>query len=151
MFEFKKLCNESEKLNPIERGALLVEKSVSVVKGLGELDADLPCDPVGTLVSFIVGSVASDGTLNEKDYLYIYPSLVKAFGKDFVMSAKQALQISKDVKKEISRYTENLMSVIAACDEKTAADIVELCLLVTSVDGKISLKEKRYIRRLCKT
>lgn len=80
MFEFKKLCNESEKLNPVERGALLLEKSVAVVNGLHELN--LPVDPVGTLVSFIMGSVVSDGAFNEKDYLYIYPSLVKAFGND---------------------------------------------------------------------
>lgn len=149
MFEFKKLCNELEALNPIERGALLAEKSVSVVRGLSELD--LPFNPVETLVSFIIGSVVSDGTFNEKDYLYIYPSLVKAFGNDFdFLSSKQALQIAKDIKKEISKDTKELLSVIALCDETLAADIVALCLLVTSVDGKISLKEKRYIRQLCR-
>lgn len=149
MFEFKKLCNELEALNPIERGALLAEKSVSVVRGLSELD--LPFNPVETLVSFIIGSVVSDGTFNEKDYLYIYPSLVKAFGNDFdFLSSKQALQIAKDIKKEISKDTKELLSVIALCDEELAADIVALCLLVTSVDGKISLKEKRYIRQLCR-
>lgn len=149
MFEFKKLCNELETLNPIERGALLAEKSVSVVRGLSELD--LPFNPVETLVSFILGSVVSDGTFNEKDYLYIYPSLVKAFGNDFdFLSSKQALQIAKDIKKEISKDTKELLSVIALCDETLAADIVALCLLVTSVDGKISLKEKRYIRQLCR-
>lgn len=149
MFEFKKLCNELEKLSSIERSALLAEKSIAVVKGLKELD--LSFDPVKTLVAFILGSVVSDGSLSEKDYLYIYPSLVKAFGKDFdFMAAKQALQVAKDVKKEISNYTKELMSVISVCDEDLAMDIVALCLLVTSVDGKISLKEKRYIRQLCR-
>lgn len=149
MFEFKKLCNELEALGPIERGALLVEKSVSVVSGLNKLD--VPLNPVETLIAFIIGSAVSDGLFNEKDYLYMYPSLVKAFGKDFdFMSAKQALQLAKDVKKEIVKRTESMLSVITACDEKLAEDIVALCLLVTSVDGKISLKEKRYIRRLCR-
>lgn len=149
MFEFKKLCNELEKLNSIERGALLSERSISVVKGLKALD--LPLDPVKTLVAFIMGSAVSDGLFSEKDYLYIYPSLVKAFGNDFdFMSAKQALQFAKDVKKVIAQDTKDLMSVIAACDNELAKQIVELCLLVTSVDGKISLKEKRYIRQLCK-
>lgn len=150
MFEFKKLCNDLEKLNPIERGALLAEKSVSVVSGLKKLD--LPFNPVETLVAFILGSVVSNGSFNEKDYLYMYPSLVKAFGKDFdFMSAKQALQIAKDIKKEIAKDTKEILSVIAMCDENLAADIVELCLLVTSIDGKISLKEKRYIRQLCRS
>lgn len=149
MFEFKKLCNTLEELNPIERGVILAEKSVSVIKGLSGLN--IPLDPVKTLVTFIIGSVVSDNSINEKDYLYIYPSLVKAFGNDFdFISAKQAIGLAKDIKKEITKYTKEMISIISICDEALAADIISLCLLITSVDGKISLKEKRYIRQLCK-
>lgn len=149
MFEFKKLCNELEELNPIERGVILAEKSVSVIKGLSGLN--IPLDPVKTLVTFIIGSVVSDNSINEKDYLYIYPSLVKAFGNDFdFISAKQAIGLAKDIKKEITKYTKEMISIINVCDEELATDIISLCLLITSVDGKISLKEKRYIRQLCK-
>jgi len=149
MFEFKKLCNELEALNPIERGVILAEKSVSVIKGLSGLN--IPLDPVKTLVTFIIGSVVSDNSINEKDYLYIYPSLVKAFGNDFdFISAKQAIGLAKDIKKEITKYTKEMISIISVCDEELATDIISLCLLITSVDGKISLKEKRYIRQLCK-
>ena len=148
MFEFKKLCNTLEELNPIERGVILAEKSVSVIKGLSGLN--IPLDPVKTLVTFIIGSVVSDNSINEKDYLYIYPSLVKAFGNDFdFISAKQAIGLAKDIKKEITKYTKEMISIISVCDEELATDIISLCLLITSVDGKISLKEKRYIRQLC--
>ena len=147
MFEFKKLCNTLEELNPIERGVILAEKSVSVIKGLSGLN--IPLDPVKTLVTFIIGSVVSDNSINEKDYLYIYPSLVKAFGNDFdFISAKQAIGLAKDIKKEITKYTKEMISIINVCE--LATDIISLCLLITSVDGKISLKEKRYIRQLCK-
>ena len=147
MFEFKKLCNTLEELNPIERGVILAEKSVSVIKGLSGLN--IPLDPVKTLVTFIIGSVVSDNSINEKDYLYIYPSLVKAFGNDFdFISAKQAIGLAKDIKKEITKYTKEMISIINVCDEELATDIISLCLLITSVDGKISLKEKRYIRQL---
>lgn len=149
MFEFKKLCNTLEELNPIERGVILAEKSVSVIKGLSGLN--IPLDPVKTLVTFIIDSVVSDNSINEKDYLYIYPSLVKAFGNDFdFISAKQAIGLAKDIKKEITKYTKEMISIINVCDEELATDIISLCLLITSVDGKISLKEKRYIRQLCK-
>ena len=149
MFEFKKFCNTLEELNPIERGVILAEKSVSVIKGLSGLN--IPLDPVKTLVTFIIGSVVSDNSINEKDYLYIYPSLVKAFGNDFdFISAKQAIGLAKDIKKEITKYTKEMISIINVCDEELATDIISLCLLITSVDGKISLKEKRYIRQLCK-
>lgn len=149
MFEFKKLCNTLEELNPIERSVILAEKSVSVIKGLSGLN--IPLDPVKTLVTFIIGSVVSDNSINEKDYLYIYPSLVKAFGNDFdFISAKQAIGLAKDIKKEITKYTKEMISIINVCNEELATDIISLCLLITSVDGKISLKEKRYIRQLCK-
>ena len=149
MFEFKKLCNTLEELNPVERGVILAEKSVSVIKGLSGLN--IPLDPVKTLVTFIIGSVVSDNSINEKDYLYIYPSLVKAFGNDFdFISAKQAIGLAKDIKKAITKYTKEMISIISVCDEELATDIISLCLLITSVDGKISLKEKRYIRQLCK-
>ena len=149
MFEFKKLCNTLEELNPIERSVILAEKSVSVIKGLSGLN--IPLDPVKTLVTFIIGSVVSDNSINEKYYLYFYPSLVKAFGNDFdFISAKQAIGLAKDIKKEITKYTKEMISIISVCDEALAADIISLCLLITSVDGKISLKEKRYIRQLCK-
>ena len=149
MFEFKRLCNELETLNTVERGAIFAEKSVSVMKGLSGLE--VPLNPVRTLVSFIIGSVVSDGSINEKDYLYIYPSLVKAFGKDYdFSSAKQAIGLAKDIKKETTKYTKDMISIISACDENLATDIVALCLLITSADGRISLKEKRYIRQLCK-
>lgn len=63
---------------------------------------------------------------------------------------KTAIGLAKDIKKEITKYTKEMISIISVCDEALAADIISLCLLITSVDGKISLKEKRYIRQLCK-
>ena len=148
MFEFKKLCNEFEKLTPAERGVLLAETSVSVIKRLEELSDD---DPVDTLVAFIIGSVVSDGSVSEKDYLFIYPSLVKAFGEacDFA-GIKHSYKVSKDVKREIENYTKTLLRIISLADEELEKDIITLCLLVTSVDGKISLKEQQYIKKLCK-
>lgn len=151
MLEFKKLCNEVEKLDPLSRGILLAEKSIAVVRGVKKLDPPVDLDPVLTLATFIIGSVVSDGSIDEKAYLYIYPSLVKAFGKDFDFDAvKRTFRTAKNVDKEISDHTRELMSIISQCDEILAADVITLCLAAVSVDGKISLKEKRYVKRLLK-
>lgn len=150
MFEFIKLCNECEKLNPLERGLLLTEKSVSVLAGLNALQVE-GVSPVKALAAFIVGAAVSDGVLNEKDYLYIYPSLIKAFGDDFdFLEIKKYYKVTKDVKKELERHTKELMEVISRADEELKADVITLCILITAVDGKITLKEKRYIRQLLK-
>lgn len=35
-------------------------------------------------------------------------------------------------------------------DETLREDVIALCLCVVTVDGKISLRERNYIRKLCK-
>lgn len=150
MFEFQKLCREIEALSPSKRAMLLSEKSIAVIKGLRELGA-METDPVVILASFIIGSVVSDGSISEKDYLFIYPSLQKAVGNECDLAAiKRSVKVSKDIQKTIAVYTQELLAIISEADEQLGNDLISLCLLVTSADGKISLKEKRYIKQLCK-
>lgn len=149
MFEFQQLCNEVEALSPAERAALMTEKAVSVVDALRKLD--LEEDPVDILVTFILGSVISDGSISEKDYLRLAPSLEQAFGDLCDLTGlKQTLKVSRDVVKEVKDFTAELLGILNEADDQLGSDIIALCLLVTSVDGKISLKEKKYIKQLCK-
>lgn len=151
MFEFKKLCHEVESLTSEERVALLAEKSLLVVGKLNALE--IPgLDPVDALVSFVVGSVVSDGSISEKDYLHIYPALEKAFGEVCDLAGiEKKFKVDSDVRKLIESYTGQLLGIISEVDEELGADIIFLCLLVTSVDGKVSLKEQHYIKQLCKS
>lgn len=149
MFEFQKLCNEVEALTSAQRAALIAEKAASVTEGLCALGLE-GTDPVETLAAFIIGSVVSDGVVGEKDLLNINPALTEAFGEACDLAGIQRnYKVSKDVKKLITDYTKQLLAVLAAASEELGADIVMLCLLVTSADGKVSLKEKRYIKQLC--
>ena len=147
MFEFYKLCNEYEKLAPAARGALLAEKSAAVIFKIKRVDIE-GVNPLDTLAAFILGSIVSDGAVNEKEYLFIYPALIKVFGDFDFATVKLAYKAAKDVKKEIERRTDDLMKIISASDEDLRKDVISLCHLTTWVDGKITLKERRYIRRL---
>ena len=150
MFEFTKLCNECEKMTVLERGALLVESSAKILAKLALLDIP-DVDPVHVLASFILGSVVADGKVDEKEYLLIYPALVRVFGNDFDFeSIKESFENDKDGNKALKEYTHELTSILAMLDESLQEDIVLLCLSVVTVDGKVSLKERNYIRRLCK-
>lgn len=149
MFEFQKLCNEVEALEPVQRAALIAEKAVNVIEGLHGLHIE-GIDPVETLAAFLIGSVVSDGVVSEKDLLGIEPSLIKAFGEACDLAGiEHSFKVSKDAVKEIKAYTQAIHSIVWTVDEQLGADIVTLCLLVTSVDGKVSLKERRYIKQLC--
>ena len=148
MFEFTKLCNAFEKMSALERGAVIAEKSVKVIAKLSLLDVP-GVDPVETLATFIVGGVAADGKLDEREYLLIYPSLVKAFGEDFdFATVKAEFEGDKHTHKEIRDYTRDLLTVLSLVDDSIREDVVALCLAVVTVDGKISLKERKYIKKL---
>lgn len=148
MFEFKKLCNEFENLDSAERGLLLTEKSVKILAKIKLFD--LPVDPISALAGFIVGSVVADGKINEKEYLLIYPSLVKAFGYDFDFQSVKQSFASGSARKIIADYTKQMIQILSFADDELRCDVITLCLCVTALDGKISFREKQYIRRLCK-
>lgn len=149
MLEFKKLCDAYEQLTAAEKGLLLTEKSVAVLARLHRLS--LPgVDPVAALAGFVIGSVTADGKINEPEYLLIYPALVCAFGEDFDFGAvKASFRVDGDGKKKIEEYTQGMLEILGALDEELRNDVITLCLCVTAIDGKISGREKRYIRRLC--
>lgn len=149
MFEFKKVCDSFEKLSAVERGLLIAEKSATVLAKLRGLSI-VGIDPVGVLAGFMIGSVAADGKINEEEYLLIYPALVKTFGDDFNFATiKESFRRDKDGKRLIADYTEKMLSIFSFLDEELKWDVVTLCLCVTSIDGRITLREKRYIRCLC--
>lgn len=148
MFEFNKVMKDYESLNAIERGLMLTEKSVSILAKLSALDID-GIDSVETLASFIIGSVVADGKLHEKEYLLIYPALVKVFGSDFdYESIKKEFEADKDGRKDIAGYTTDLLRVLGTVDETLYEDVIILCLCVVTIDGKVSLREKNYVKRL---
>ena len=148
MFEFTKVMKDYEKLGAIERGLMLTEKSVKILAKLSAADID-GLDPVETLASFIIGSVVADGKLHEKEYLLIYPALLKVFGSDFDYDGiKKGFEADKDGGKEIERYTRDLIRILESVDETLYEDVIILCLCVVTVDGKISLRERNYIKRL---
>lgn len=148
MFEFNKVMKDYESLNAIERGLMLTEKSVSILAKLSALDID-GIDPVETLASFIIGSVVADGKLHEKEYLLIYPALVKVFGSDFdYESIKKEFEADKDGRKDIAGYTTDLLRILGTVDETLYEDVIILCLCVVTIDGKVSLREKNYVKRL---
>lgn len=150
MFEFAKLCKEYEGLSGAERGVMLTANAVKILAKLKLLD--LPgIDPVDTLAGFILGSVVADERVNEQEYLLIYPALVRVFGDDFDFeSIKEGFRKDRDGQNMVKKYTQEMLSVLAVADEGLCEDVISLCLCVVTVDGKISLKERNYIRKLCR-
>ncbi len=149
MFEFKKLCDTFEKLSTSERKQLLEEKSSSVFQEL-QCQSAPENDPKQILAGFVIGSAMVDGKLSEMDYLLMYPSLVQTFGDDFdFRTLKESFRRNRDGKKMVGDYVEKVLIILSHSGEKLKRDVIILCLCTTSIDGRLTLKEKRYIRHLC--
>ena len=149
MFELSKLCNAYERATSAERAVLLREKSSSIIHVLGNMSIPGISDPIKALAGFIVGSVAFDGKVNEMEYFIMYPALVHVFGEDFdFASLKRAFRSERDVRKIVNDYKDKMVSILDFLDDEMKWEVITLCLAVFAVDGKVSLKEKLYIRRL---
>lgn len=150
MFEFKKICDAYERLPAVEKGLMITEKSVKILAKLNTLDLE-GIDPLSTLAGFIVGSVVADGKINEQEYLLMYPSLIAVFGYQFDLAAVKQTFIGKtDVKRQLTAYLNGMLKIFSLLDENLKTDVIMLCLCIAAIDGKISYKEKKYIRTLCK-
>lgn len=149
MFEFSQLCNAFEKLSPAERSALLAEKSIEIAAKLKLSGADLG-EPSFTLACFILGSIVADGKVDEREYLLMYPALVRLFGNGFDFTTVKRAAESADGRKTLKTHTERLANFLSDATEDLKEDILTVCLCVVAIDGKISLKERKYIKQLCK-
>lgn len=149
MFEFKRVCNRYERMSTEERRYLLTEKATSIFERLKN-SCISGINPIEILFGFIIGSVTADGKINEMEYLLIYPILEIVFGDeiDFV-AFKNSFQRSSDGKALVDGYTSKMEHIFSLLDEELKRDVIMLCLGVTTIGGKITLKEKRYIRHLC--
>ncbi len=151
MFEFKKLCNEYENLTFVERGAVLVNKSVEVISKLKEIAKDTEIDPLTGYAYFILASIVSDGKVSEQEYLLMYPALLKVFGESFnFKEIKYIIEEDKDGKKTVKNYIKEFLGLVSHLSDDLKKDLITLSLCVVSMDGKVSFKERNYIRKLLK-
>ncbi len=148
MSELTELFKSFEQLSSAERAVILTEQSAVILQKMRLLPF-LDTDPVALLAGFVIGSAAADGRINEKEYLIIYPSLVKVFGDGFDFNSVKAMfRNEKEGRKALTDFTAELMQILSAVDESIRYDIIMLCLAIVSVDGKITPREKKYIRTL---
>lgn len=148
MFEFTKLCHRFETMSAVERGACLLDSSVRVTAKLAAM-AEGGVRPLDALAGFVIGSAVADGKLDEREYLLMYPALVRVLGEDFdFATVKASLEDDRESVKALQKDTEEMARIYSALNDTLREDLLLLCLCIVSVDGKVSLKEKNYLRRL---
>lgn len=150
MNDFDKLCKTVEQLNPLEYGAVIAEKTAKIIPALNDV-CDDPHDAAMLLASFMIASVYADGKLDESEYLLMLPMLRYFFGADFDYGkAKKTAACFKPEGAELKKAVNGIIDILGLVSESLKSDIITVCLLICAVDGKVSFKEKQYIRQLIK-
>lgn len=148
MKEFNQLCREFEKMNAVEYGAVLAEKSAKILPALSEIGGS-KLDGVSIYAQFILGAIAADGRLSEEEYLILYPWLYAFFGEELDYGAcKAAVRYLRPEGKELKKALDDMADLFGLFDEELKEDIITVCLLICAIDGKVSIKEKNWIKEL---
>ena len=148
MKDFNELCRSVEELSPLEYAAVLGRTSLKIMPAIRAFSEDgRTCAEV--LAAFVIASVYADGKLDESEYLLMAPLFKAFFGEDF--DFEDAKKLAKEWRKEgraVKKEVDYLLDFLGTLSEELKGDIIFACLLMCAVDGKVSLKEKAYIRQL---
>lgn len=148
MFEYIEKCKKFEKLSTFDRFALLANKSFIITNKLSELGLNVN-DSLSLIATFILGSIVSDGEVNEKEFLLMYPALLRTFGDNFDFdSIKEAFQNDFKTRNELKNYLKDILSLLNSVSNELKEDIIDICFAIVTIDGKLSLKERIYMRKL---
>ncbi len=148
MFEYIEKCKKFEKLSTFDRFALLANKSFIITNKLSELGLNVN-DSLSLIATFILGSIVSDGEVNEKEFLLMYPALLRTFGDNFDFdSIKEAFQNDFKTRNELKNYLKDILSLLNSVSNELKEDIIDICFAIVTIDGKLSLKERIYMKKL---
>ncbi|MCQ2592991.1 MAG: TerB family tellurite resistance protein [Treponema sp.] len=148
MKEFDQLCKEFEQLDIVSYNAYLAEKSAAVIPVLSDIAED---GVVGTSIffSFIMGAIAADGRFSEEEYALIYPLLQVFFGDSIdYEECKKVFKAFRKENKQLKKLVDQMVDILGLLSEELKDDIVIICMMICAIDGKISQKEKKWIKQL---
>lgn len=148
MNEFNKLCKTIDELDPDTYTEILADKSAKVIPALAAISED-GLSGVTIFANFILGAVVADGKLTEEEYLLALP-LFKVFFGDSVNydDCKMIVKKMGNEAKELKNALDEMVDVLGQLSEDLKDDIIIICMLICSIDGKISAKEKSWIKQL---
>lgn len=148
MKEFDQLCKEFEQLDAATYTALLAEKAERIVPALQAVTGD-GVDGVALFASFILGAIVADGKLSEEEYVVCYPLLYAFFGDEvnYEDCKKAAWQLRAE-NNAFKKTLDEVVDFLGMLSDDLKNDIVLVCLMICALDGKVSLKEKNWIKKL---
>ena len=130
--------------------ALLGIKSKRILPALIDITQDGETG-VEIFASFIIGAIAAYGRLSETEYELISPLLHAFFGEELdYETCKKAFRKMAPEQRELKKSVDEMVDVLGLLSDDLKDDIITVCLLICAVDGKVSLRERNWIKQLIK-
>ena len=150
MFGFELACKDVERLDPKTYREIVAEKSARVIKTLTMISDD-EVSATSFFTGILLGAVICDGVLDEAEFNLIKPMMDVALGKEvtFEDACDTVNQLVPD-KKSYKDYVNKMTDLFGQMSDAMKTDIVTVSLLVCAADGKISFKERRWLKELAK-
>ena len=148
MSEFDDLCREAEDIDFETRCAILKGKSQEILPLLSEKSEDGESG-ADILSTFLFSAMAADGRLSSEEYDLLYPLLSSFLGEKInYTDAKKAVGAMRKENREMKKISEDMVGVLAEFSEDLRREIVLVIMMICAADGKISLSEKLWIKKL---
>ncbi len=148
MTEFDDLCREAEDIDFETRCAILKGKSQEILPLLSEKSEDGESG-ADILSTFLFSAMAADGRLSSEEYDLLYPLLSSFLGEKInYTDAKKAVGAMRKENREMKKISEDMVGVLAEFSENLRREIVLVIMMICAADGKISLSEKLWIKKL---
>ncbi len=150
MNEFDRLCKEFETIDFTGYASYLAEKAAKILPALNAVTPD-HCSGGTVLALFILGAVVADGKLSEEEYALLYPELKKFFGDNIDYEyCRKMFGRYKTEAKQLQETVKQMIEFMGHLSQELKDDIIIVCLMICAIDGKVSAKEKAWIRQLAK-
>lgn len=150
MKDFNDLCKEFEEMDALSYSLILGKKSLKVIPALNAITED-GLDGATIFATFVMGAIAADGKLSEEEYILVYPVLYAFFGDSVKYEdCKKAARYLRFESREFKKAVKEMIDVFGRLSDELKEDIIIICMMICAIDGKISLKEKNWIKKLLK-
>ena len=67
---------------------------------------------------------------------------------DFTKDCNALVKSMRADNRQLKRYVDDMVDLLGLVSDDLKEDIILVCLILCAVDGKISAKEKRWIKQL---
>ena len=93
--------------------------------------------------------MAADGRLSKEEYEILHPLLYSFLGDSINYDdARKAVSAMRKEGREMKKVSEDMIEVLSEFSEDLRQEIVLVIMMICAADGKISLSERQWIKKL---